>query len=145
MSLNDLNEWQRLAPLALVAAVIAGWVNFVRRNILAFVGAGAGLSLAGTIGTRGLLLAAAGLLLLSLLGSIVYYRRFRFRVDNGALRVRRGLFEIKDMRVRFARVQNVGFSQPFYFRPFGLVRFLVHSPGSEGMHVDFPRVTLAMT
>lgn len=142
MSLNDLNEWQRLAPLALVAAVIAGWVNFVRRNILAFVGAGAGLSLAGTIGTRGLLLAAAGLLLLSLLGSIVYYRRFRFRVDNGALRVRRGLFEIKDMRVRFARVQNVGFSQPFYFRPFGLVRFMVQTPGSQGNEIDLPGIRL---
>lgn len=138
----DLSEWQRLEPLALVAAVIAGWINFVRRNIFAFAGAGAGLSYVGSIGTRGLVLAMAGLLLASLLGTIVYYRRFRFRVDHEALRVRRGLFEIRDTRVRFARVQNVGFSQPFYFRPFGLVRFLVQTPGSQGDEIDLPGIRL---
>src|SRR5690625_540154 len=132
----DLSQWQRLAPLALVAAVIAGWINFVRRNIFAFAGAGAGLSYVGSIGTRGLVLSMIGLLLASLLGTVVYYRRFRFRVDRDALRVRRGLFEIRDMRVRFARVQNVGFSQPFYFRPFGLVRFLVQTPGSQGEEIN---------
>lgn len=138
----DLSQWQRLAPLALVAAVIAGWINFVRRNIFAFAGAGAGLSYVGSIGTRGLVLSMIGLLLASLLGTVVYYRRFRFRVDRDALRVRRGLFEIRDMRVRFARVQNVGFSQPFYFRPFGLVRFLVQTPGSQGDEINLPGIRL---
>src|SRR5690625_3883493 len=138
----DLSQWQRLAPLALVAAVIAGWINFVRRNSFAFAGAGAGLSYVGSIGTRGLVLSMIGLLLASLLGTVVYYRRFRFRVDRDALRVRRGLFEIRDMRVRFARVQNVGFSQPFYFRPFGLVRFLVQTPGSQGDEINLPGIRL---
>src|SRR5690625_7759106 len=80
----DLSQWQRLAPLALVAAVIAGWINFVRRNIFAFAGAGAGLSYVGSIGTRGLVMSMIGLLLASLLGTVVYYRRFRFRVDRDA-------------------------------------------------------------
>ena len=47
----------------------------------------------------------------------------------------------EDLRIRFARVQNVGLSQPFYFRPFGLVRFSLETPGAESTEVALPGIS----
>ena len=38
------------------------------------------------------LLVGVGVLLFSVLGAVIYHRRFRFRIEGDAVRVRRGLF-----------------------------------------------------
>jgi putative membrane protein len=135
-----LEEWQRLAPLSLLFLIVSGSLKFVRENLFMFAGAGAGFAFLDRLGLREFFLIGGGGLLIAVLVALINYRRFRFRVEEDALRVRRGLLETKDLRVRFARVQNVALNQPIYFRPFGLVRFQVETPGAESAEVELPGI-----
>lgn len=138
------NAWQRLSPWALVFLFLNGLQQFIRQNLAAFAGAGAGFAFVDRLGMRELLLGAAAILLVALAISIVYHRRFRFRLEPDALRVRRGIFEHRELRVRFERVQNVSTSQPFYLRPFGLVRFALETPGAAQKEVELPGISRAL-
>lgn len=135
-----LEEWQRLAPMSLLFLIVSGSLKFIRENLFMFAGAGAGFAFLDRLGVREFFLIAGAGLLIAVLVALIHYRRFRFRIEENALRVRRGLLETKDLRVRFARVQNVGLNQPIYFRPFGLVRFQLETPGAESTEVELPGI-----
>ncbi|MEE4296413.1 MAG: PH domain-containing protein, partial [Wenzhouxiangella sp.] len=135
-----LEEWQRLAPMSLLFLIVGGSLKFIKENLFMFAGAGAGFAFLDRLGLREFLLIGGGALLIAVLVALINYRRFRFRVEEHALRVRRGLFETKDLRVRFARVQNVELKQPLYFRPFGLIRFQLETPGAESTEVELPGI-----
>jgi len=137
----DLDAWQRLAPMALLFLIINGGAKFVRENLYVFAGAGVGFAFLDRLGLREFLLGGVLALLVAVLIAAVYHRRFRFRIEGDALRLRQGLIEKKDLRIRFARVQNVGLSQPIYFRPFGLVRFTLETPGAESTEVALPGIS----
>ena len=138
------NEWQRLAPLALVFLVLHGTQKFVRENLFVFVGAGAGVAFLDWMGPREALLGALAVLLIIVASAMIYHRRFRFRLEDDAIRVRRGLLVRKELRIRFGRVQNIQLGQPFYFRPFGLVRFSLETPGASEKEVELPGIPMAL-
>jgi putative membrane protein len=133
-------QWQRLAPLALVFLVLTGAQKFVRENLYLFVGAGAGAAFTEWLGWRELALGLLAVMSMIIASSVIYYRRFRFRLDAESLRLRRGLFQRKELRVRFSRVQNVQLGQPIYFRPFDLVRFSLETPGGAQTEVELPGI-----
>jgi len=134
-------DWQRLAPLALIFIILGNLQKFVRENIYLFLGAGAGVAFTEWLGPRELVLGVTGVLLAIVAGAVIYHRRFRFRLEDDAIRVRRGLFEKKELRIRFARVQNIQLGQPFYFRPFDLVRFSLETPGAAQKEVELPGIS----
>ena len=140
MSPTDLERWHRLAPLALVFLIVDGLQKFIRENLYWFVGAGAGFAFVDWLGPRELLLGVVGILLSFLAWAIIFHRRFRFRLEDDAIRVRRGLFQKRELKVRFARVQNIQLARPFYFRPFGLVRFSLETPGAAEKEVELPGI-----
>ncbi len=140
MNPTDAHQWQQLAPLALVFLVIDGLQKFIRENLFWFLGAGAGFAFLDWLGPRELLLALAAILLSFLAWAIIFHRRFRFRLEEDAIRVRRGLFQKRELKVRFARVQNIQLGRPFYFRPFGLVRFSLETPGASEKEVELPGI-----
>lgn len=140
MSTPDLSRWQRLAPMALLFLVINGGIQFVRENLYALAGAGVGVAFIERLGLREALLGVLVLTLGAILAAVVYHRRFRFRIEDDAIRVRKGLIHKTDLRVRFARIQSVSISQPLYFRPFGLVRFSVETPGAAQTEVTLPGI-----
>ncbi len=141
MSSEATEQWQRLAPLALVFLIVNGLQKFIRENLYAFAGAGAGFAFIDWLGLRELLFAAVAVLLIATLTGLVYHRRFRFRLEDDAIRLRRGILEHKELRVRFARIQNVELSSPFYLRPFGLVRFSLQTPGAAEKEVELPGIS----
>lgn len=140
MTTESPDPWQRLAPMALVFLIARAVQRFVRENLFLFVGAGAGVAFVERLGIRELLLFAAVVLAAVVVGAVIHYRRFRFRVEDDAVRVRRGVFEHKELRVRFSRVQNVQLGQPVYFRPFGLVQFSLETPGAAEREVELPGI-----
>lgn len=140
MSDHDEHDWQRLAPLALLFLVLAGIQKFIRENLFLILGAGAGAAFIDWMGLRELLLGITGVLLIILIVALIYHRRFRFCLTDDAVLVRSGLIHRKELRVRFARVQNVQLGQPFYFRPFNLVRFSLETPGAAQKEVELPGI-----
>lgn len=132
--------WRALPVAAVAALYVDGVQRFVRQNLLAFGGAGTGIAISDSLGWREFAAIAALILLVGLLLAMVYHRRFRYRVDADSVHVRQGLLEQKELRVRFERVQNVGFSQPFYLRPLGLRRVTLETPGAAQAEVELPGI-----
>jgi len=133
-------EWHRLAPMALVFLLLTTIQKFVRENLFMFAGAGFGVAVFDFLDAWKLGMLALALLLMGLVGTMIFHRRFRFRIEEDAVRVRRGLLEKKELRVRFARVQSVQIAQPFYFKPFELVRFTLETPGGQESEVELPGI-----
>ncbi len=134
------DAWQRLPPIALVFLVVRALQKFVRENLVVFLGAGAGVAFVERLGVREVLLGASLVVLIVVAGAIIYHRRFRFLVEDDAVRVRRGVLERKELRVRFSRVQNVQLGEPLYLRPFGLVQFSLETPGAAEREVELPGI-----
>lgn len=135
-------EWNALPRAAIVAMYISGVVRTVKENVYAFAGAGTGIAISDALGWREFGLIAAALLLGGLLFAMVYHRRFRYVFDGAAIRVRKGLFEQQEVKVRFERVQNVAISRPFYLRPLGLARVALETPGAGQTEVSLPGIGL---
>ena len=133
-------DWERLPTAAVIAMYISGAQKAVRENLFVFIGGGTGALVSDALGLRELALIAGGLLLIGLLVTLVYHRRFRFLIADDAIRVRKGLFEIKELKVRFERVQNVAFSQPLYLKPLGLTRVNLETPGAAQTEVELPGI-----
>lgn len=136
----DAAAWRALPVAAVAALYVHGVQKFVRENLFVFAGAGTGFAVSERLGWYELGLALAALLLIGLLVAVVYHRRFRYRGDAAAMRVRQGLFEQKELKVGFERVQNVAFSQPFWMRPLRLVRVSLETPGAAQTEVRLPGI-----
>lgn len=134
------STWKALPVSAIGALYINGIQRFVRENLIAFFGAGTGFAVSESLGWREFGLGAGLVLLAGLLVAMIYHRRFRYRVDDDSVRVRKGLFEQQELKVRFERVQNVGFSQPLYLRPLGLIRVTLETPGASQTEVNLPGI-----
>lgn len=136
-------DWERLPTAAVIAMYISGAQKAVRENLFVFIGGGTGALVSDALGLREIALIAGGLLLIGLLVTLIYHRRFRFLIADDAIRVRKGLFEIKELKVRFERVQNVAFSQPVYLKPMGLIRVNLETPGAAQTEVELPGIPQA--
>ena len=134
------DDWQRLPKSAVVTMYINGIQKFVRDNILVFFGAGTGFALSDAFGLRELVLIGGLLLLAGLLIALIYHRRFQYRIDEKNIRVRKGFFERKELKVPFDRVQTTGMSQPIYMKPLGLTRFTLQTPGAAITEVALPGI-----
>lgn len=141
--MNEIESAWKALPISAVGALyINGIQRFVRENLIVFFGAGTGFAVSDSLGWREFGLGAGLVLLTGLLVALIYHRRFRYRVDEDSVRVRKGLFEQQELKVRFERVQNVGFSQPVYLRPIGLVRVTLETPGAAQTEVSLPGIAL---
>ena len=143
IQLPEDDGWQRLPKWAVVTMYINGIQKFVRDNILVFFGAGTGFALSDAFGLRELFLIGGLLLLGGLLIALIYHRRFQYRIDEKNVRVRKGFFERKELKVPFDRVQTTGMSQPIYMKPLGLTRFTLQTPGAAITEVALPGIPYA--
>ncbi|SEO72603.1 PH domain-containing protein [Aquisalimonas asiatica] len=132
--------WQRLSPWSVVFLFVRGVLQFVRENVPVLLGAGAGVAVIERIGATEVVLALAALLLIAALLSLVYYRRFRFRLDDDVLLVQKGLFERTELKLSAGRIQHISLEQPAYMRPFDIVRFSAATPGGVTTELELPGI-----
>ena len=88
-----------------------------------------------------------GLLVLAtfgLLGSVLSYLRFRFRIIDDRVLVRSGVLHQEELDIDFNRVQNITIREPVYMRPFGLVLFSVDTAGSGKKEIVLGGITKAL-
>ena len=64
------------------------------------------------------------------------YQRFRYSLGAQKVEVRKGVLKRSQVSLDYTRVQSVGISRPFYFRPLGLVSLRVDSAGSAEDEVE---------
>ncbi len=132
--------WQRLSPLAVGLVLLDGVVGVLRQHLPLLLGAGAGLAMLERIGLRELALGAGGLLGLALLLSLLYYRRFRYRLEGDVLVVQKGLFEHREFKVAAGHIQNIVRHQPLYLRPFDVVLWEAETLAGEASRIALPGI-----
>lgn len=141
---EDDSPWQRLPQLALLFLIFSRGQRVVRENLALVASAGAGAAFTDWLGLREIVLGTSALLLIVVVGALVHHRRFRFRLSDDAVEVRQGLLRKEELRVRFARVQNVQLGQPIWLRPFDLVHFSLETPGAMQTEVELPGIPRAL-
>ncbi|MCC5857675.1 MAG: PH domain-containing protein [Ectothiorhodospiraceae bacterium] len=132
--------WQRLSPWAVLFLLVRGIVDFIRQNLPVVIGAGAWVAFVERVGMQQLLAIGATLLALALSLTLLYYRRFRFRLDDDVLRVQKGLIRQVEVRIRAQRIQQLALEQPAWMRPFDIVRLSLDTPGGVTTEVELPGI-----
>jgi putative membrane protein len=135
-----LASWQRLSPWAMGLLLVTSGVSLVRQHLPLLLGAGAGLALVEQVGWREVALGGLLLLLVAGLLSLLYYRRFRFRLDGDLLIIQKGLFEHREFKVAAHHVQHIAVHQPAYMRPFGVVQWEVETLAGEASRIALPGI-----
>ncbi len=135
-----LADWQRLSPWAVGLMLVTAGLSLVRQHLPLLLAAVAGLTLVERIGWREVGGAAALLLLLGGALCLLYYRRFRFRLDGDVLVIQKGLFEHREFKVAARHVQHIAVHQPLYLRPFDVVQWQVETLAGEASRIELPGI-----
>ena len=88
------------------------------------------LAVSGRLGTA--LLAAGALLAILIVSTIIYWRRFEFRVGEDEIRIDSGIFSRTHRSIPFDRVQDVDIGQGPVARLLGLASVKLETGGSAG-------------
>lgn len=83
-----------------------------------------------------------GIITLVIVGSVVTYAFYRFRLTEDSVQVRRGALFKRHLNLSFERIQNISLEHPFYFRPLGLVTLRVDGAGAAGEEVQLAALRL---
>ncbi len=117
-------------PLTLLFAMVP-LIAFTLGKVLRGMPTRIYLSLLG-----GLLVLLALFLLVAYLWPAARHRRLRYLVDEGGLRIRRGVFWRMVIWIPITRVQHTDFSQGPVQRRFGLATLTVHTAGTAGASIS---------
>ncbi|MFY0990560.1 PH domain-containing protein [Halomonas sp. C05BenzN] len=137
---TGLSRWQRLSPWAIGLTLVTTTGALVRQHLPLLLAAGAGLAVSERFGLREALLGGGLLVLVALLLSLLYYRRFRFRFDADVLVIQKGLFVHREFKVAARHVQQTSVQQPAWMRPLGVVQWEVETLAGEAASIALPGI-----
>ena len=131
MSLSgEKTSWQRTSPVAVVFFLLSSARQVISNGLPAIAVVIATFASASATGKSWMLTGLLGLALLTAVGAIAQWVRFRFCVVNDKVLVRSGVFQHEELIVEFGRIQNISIREPIYMRPFGLALFSIDTAGS---------------
>lgn len=135
-------QWQKVSPIAIIYFLISGGIKFVKDlalNMTPVI-----VLLMVSVEDKVFWLSISALLISSalILGSILYYFSFRFKVIEEQVIVHKGIFNKEDISLKFDRIQNVNVSIPWYFTPFKLVNCILDSAGSTSKEIIIPGIDI---
>lgn len=133
-------QWQRVSPIAIIYFLISSVVKFVKDVALNMMPAVVVLLV--SVKDKMFWLSSAGITisLLLVLGSILYYITFRYKVADNQIIVHKGIFNKEDITLKFERIQNINISTPWYFTSFNLVNCILDSAGSTAKEISIPGI-----
>lgn len=114
-SINDMTQWRRVSKIAVVYYML----QFVKHLVGQFVYLiPAFIALGNLFKNNPYLITPISLGIVSLIAvsGILSYYFFRFRIVDGAIEIRSGIFVRKQLNLPYTRIQNVKFEQPLYYR-----------------------------
>lgn len=121
--------WQALSPWAMLSFIFKTFRLFVTNAyaLLPFVYTGWSKGFSSPLLIGGMLAFSISIMLFSL-GS---WLKFRFRIQQDQLDIRRGVIFRKTDEIPFNKIQNVRLQQAFYLRPLKLYSLIVETAGSK--------------
>ncbi|HUF72966.1 MAG TPA: PH domain-containing protein [Gammaproteobacteria bacterium] len=127
-------EWHRLSAWSIVHFAQKAVVQNVSALIYAGGPATFGASQWGS--TAFAWSVPIAILVFVLIGSMIAYVFFRYRIVGDSIQIKRGALFKKHLNLSFHRIQNVSIEHPFYFRPLGRVTLKIDSAGAAEEEVN---------
>lgn len=134
------DKWQRISPASIIYFVLKFVSAIIQNGIQAIAPVAAVLATAGENRWFVLGSIAVGAAVILLVGAVLSYLNFKFRIDKDAVLIRSGVLKRKRLTLNFDRIQNVAFREPIYFRPLELVILTIESAGSTSEEVNLAGV-----
>ncbi|AZG72434.1 PH domain-containing protein [Shewanella livingstonensis] len=126
---SDLQQWQALSAWSIVSNIFTTLKSILSNGFaivpIVYTGWQQGFDMQWGI------LASSLLLILVTIFAIIEWLKFRFRLNNHQLEVKRGLFFTKKDEIPLSRIQNIRYEQPFYFKPLSLGTLVIETAGSK--------------
>lgn len=138
--MSRTDGWERVSPVS-VLFYIGQVVRGVARNFFqAVVPAAVFLISTGSMTSERLYAIGTALALITILVAIGRYLRFRFRIEEDAIRIRQGIFRHEELDIGFDRIQGINTTQNPLYRWLGLVDIKLDTAGSAGSEGHLPAV-----
>lgn len=141
MNTTEQETWRRTSPLAIL---------FFLGRIVRLIAKNAWQSLAplfvllvaaeGSLATR-LTLGGIALATVIVVGSLLSYWFFHFRISEDSILIRQGVLNKKQLDIKFNRIQGINTQQNPVYRAMGLVTVSFDTAGSAGSEGNLPAVT----
>ena len=144
MSATDTDQWRHTSPLAAIF-YLGKIYQAIAKNavqslapLVAFLFAYQG-DLMGKI-----VLGGGAFVTVTLVGAILRYWFFRFRVAEGSILIREGVIKKTQLDIKFDRIQAINTQQNVIFRAFDLVTVKFDTAGSTGQEGNLPAIKTAL-
>lgn len=136
--------WQRLSPAAVLYYIVKFVTGIIKNGVQTVV------PLTAVVATSGdnrwfilmTIIAVGGVTMI--VGALLSYLNFKFRVEGNSFLIRSGVLKRKRLTLSFDRIQNVALSEPLYFRPLGLVILTLESAGSKSEEANLAGIPRAL-
>jgi putative membrane protein len=144
LSTADSKRWQRTSPLAAIF-YIGRIVEVLIKNAAQSLAPLAVVifSLEGNLFIR-IALAVAFFAVVIVVGAILQYLFFRYRITDRSILIREGVFKKKQLDIKFDRIQAINTQQNIIYRYFGLVTVTLDTAGSSQQEGNLPAVKIAL-
>jgi putative membrane protein len=123
-------NWQRTSPVAVLFMLLKGARQLVGNGLPAVAVVVAAYVSGGATRRSWVLTGFLIVGLISIVGSILGWLRFRFCIVDDRVLVRSGVLHREELSVEFGRIQNISIREPVYMRPFGLAVLSIDTAGS---------------
>ncbi len=133
---TEANAWHLLSPLGVIYFIMKFITSFLKQGAQGFLPLIVVFFSAGDDKWFAVMLVAVAAVALLILGSMLSYLMFKFKITDDSFLIKSGVFKKKSLTLNFGRIQNVALSEPIYFRPFGLVVMSLESAGSSSEEVS---------
>ncbi|HEX5765859.1 MAG TPA: PH domain-containing protein [Woeseiaceae bacterium] len=143
MKRTDAECWQRTSPYS-VLFFFGGLVKRLARHATQVIAPIAAFFIAwqGDLQSK-IVLAAVALTFMATASALLAYLTFYYRVDEEAIRIRYGVFQKRQLDIRFDRVQSVTTEQNPVYRALGLVSLTFDTAGSSKDEGVLPAIPVA--
>lgn len=124
-----MNERKRQHPFYVFFSFVTILRHMIIPGILAFLSTA---ELRSYISTHWIVLFVAIILMLMLVSSLLEWRRFTYRVEDGSLKVEQGIFVKKRRDISRERIQSIDESAGIFHRLFNVVKVTIETAGGQG-------------
>jgi putative membrane protein len=140
---TEAHGWHRTSPYS-VLFFFGGLVKSAARHATQVIAPLAAFFIAwqGDLQSK-IIIAAIALMLIATVSALLSYLTFYYRVDEEAIRIRDGVFQKKQLDIRFDRVQAVTTEQNPVYRVLGLVSLTFDTAGSGTGEGVLPAIPVA--
>ncbi|XQW84036.1 PH domain-containing protein [Thalassotalea piscium] len=127
---QQTDKWQRISPIAMLYFIVKIFVGLLGNIVY--------ITPALIFGYKEIMAnphiwlpITLLVMLLILLGTFLSFYFFQYRLSNGHIEIRSGVFSKKHVNLPFNRIQNVKLEQPLYYRPFNYTCMQLDTAGSQ--------------